>query len=557
MSASQKKKLRNEQNAVQLTEKQVAEQKEAKKLRLYTAIFTIAIVLMLCVVLVTTVIESGLIQRNTTAATVSDSKISAPELNYYYVDSVTQFQREWGDAFMFSGLALDTPFNEQVRVEETGETWADYFMDRAAETMRYTYALYTAAKADGYVLSEEDTTVLDNMMQRVELDAMMTTGARDLKTYLKAAYGAGANEDSYREYLTVQFLASKYAMDHADSLTYSAEQIREKDAADPSEYNSYSYNQYYLSTTPFLQGGTKDDEGIVTYSPEEKAAAAEAAKAAMDGLVETLRGSESAVPTTAEDLDAAIAGIAGILFDGEPETAKSTPSKDLFKNQIPSVLTEWVISADRKAGDLTVIPNESTVTDAEGNSTTTAVGYYVVLFNGVNDNTNKISNVRHILVKYEGGMQDANGVTTYSAEEKEAAGAEAAGILAQFQAGETTEEAFAALATEKSDDTGSAANGGLIEDILPSSPYVENFLNWAVDPARVAGETGIIETEYGYHVMYYVGDSELNYRDTMIRNVLVNEAMTEWENSMVEPVTLEITNPKHVPMDMVLYSRAQ
>ena len=43
MSASAKKKLRKEQNAAQLTEKQLKQQKEAKKLKLYTTIFVVAI----------------------------------------------------------------------------------------------------------------------------------------------------------------------------------------------------------------------------------------------------------------------------------------------------------------------------------------------------------------------------------------------------------------------------------------------------------------------------------------------------------------------------------
>ena len=50
MSASSKKKLRKEQNAAAMTEKQLQEQKEAKKLRLYTGIFAVAIAVMILVV---------------------------------------------------------------------------------------------------------------------------------------------------------------------------------------------------------------------------------------------------------------------------------------------------------------------------------------------------------------------------------------------------------------------------------------------------------------------------------------------------------------------------
>ena len=34
---------------------------------------------------------------------------------------------------------------------------------------------------------------------------------------------------------------------------------------------------------------------------------------------------------------------------------------------------------------------------------------------------------------------------------------------------------------------------------------VAAFEDWCFDTARKAGDTGIVQTEYGYHVMYYVG----------------------------------------------------
>ena len=46
MSASSKKKLRNEQQTAKKTKKQVAEQKEAKKLTLYTTIFVVVLAVM-------------------------------------------------------------------------------------------------------------------------------------------------------------------------------------------------------------------------------------------------------------------------------------------------------------------------------------------------------------------------------------------------------------------------------------------------------------------------------------------------------------------------------
>ena len=49
MSASSKKKLRKEQAAAQMTEKQLAEQKEAKKLKLYTTAFVVMVAIVLVI----------------------------------------------------------------------------------------------------------------------------------------------------------------------------------------------------------------------------------------------------------------------------------------------------------------------------------------------------------------------------------------------------------------------------------------------------------------------------------------------------------------------------
>ena len=49
MSASSKKKLRNELEAAKLTERQLAEQKEAKKLKLYTTAFVVVLAAILVI----------------------------------------------------------------------------------------------------------------------------------------------------------------------------------------------------------------------------------------------------------------------------------------------------------------------------------------------------------------------------------------------------------------------------------------------------------------------------------------------------------------------------
>ena len=45
---------------------------------------------------------------------------------------------------------------------------------------------------------------------------------------------------------------------------------------------------------------------------------------------------------------------------------------------------------------------------------------------------------------------------------------------------------------------------------------VSSFNDWCFDESRQTGNTGIIESQYGYHVMYFVGKSDTTYRDYQI-----------------------------------------
>ena len=145
--------------------------------------------------------------------------------------------------------------------------------------------------------------------------------------------------------------------------------------------------------------------------------------------------------------------------------------------------------------------------------------------NGVEKDMGLQSAVRHILIQPEGGTTDENNVVTYSDEEKAAAYAEAERILGEWKAGDATEESFAELANTYSKDGGSNTTGGLYENINIDASYVEQFRAWAVDSARKVGDTGIVETEFGYHIMYFVSGED--YFTYTVREQLISQRIQE------------------------------
>lgn len=528
MSASSKKKIRKEQEAEKLTEKQLTAQKEEKKVRTLTTVFVICMAAILVVALFfgirQTITANGTMEKKTTALTVGEHKISGAELNYFYIDTVNNFMSTYGSYAAMFGLDTSKALDEQAFNPETGETWADYLLGSAESSAKSNYALADAAKEAGYTLSDNAKASVDAVINSMDAYGAMS-GYGDGKAYLKAMYGNGASMDSYRAYLEQSFLAEEYRDFYTNGLTYTDDQIRAAESENFDQYSSYSFNYYYLSATRFLEGGTEGENGT-TYTDEEKAASVKAAEAAANEVMD-------AEIASVADLDAAIAA----LSINEGQTASSTASENMLYSSISSAYAEWVTDSARKEGDLTIIPNTNTSVGEDGKETTTTSGYYLVYFVGKNDNQFAMSNVRHILVAFEGGTTDSTtNVTTYSDEEKAAAKEEAEAILAEWKSGAATEDSFAELANAKSDD-GNGTTGGLYENITADSNFVVNFKNWALEDHK-AGDTGIVETEYGYHVMYYCGDSAITYRDYMIENDLRSADAQQWYQNLLEPMEM-------------------
>jgi len=536
MSASSKKKLRKEQEAAKMTEKQLTAQKEATKTKLYTTAFVavMAVILVIAVVVGVkqTITASGIREKNTVALTVGDHELNSVEMNYYFMDAVNNFYSSYGSYASMFGLDMTKPLNEQYVDEEAGLTWADDFMTSASESAAATYALVDAAEAAGYTLPAEQKEALETEMASLELYATMY-GYSNADSYLKAMYGNGASKETYTKYYENQILASSYYSNYAESLTYEDADLRAKEAEDFNAYSSFSYNYYYLSANRFLAGGTTDAEGNTTYSDEETAAAVAAAEEAAKALTD-------AQITDAAALDAAIAA----LEINKDTTAASTANTDTLYSSINSAYADWLADSSRKAGDVAYF--ESSTAD-------TVNGYYVVMFQSSTDNAFPLKNVRHILVspthEHEEGETHENG-ETYSEEELSAAKAAAEEILAQWKSGDATEESFAALANEKSAD-GDGVSGGLYENVYPGQ-MVQNFNDWCFDSARRAGDTGIVESTYGYHVMYFVGNSTTSYRDYLIENTLLNADLESWYTDLVASMTQTEGNTTYIRKDLVL-----
>ena len=107
---------------------------------------------------------------------------------------------------------------------------------------------------------------------------------------------------------------------------------------------------------------------------------------------------------------------------------------------------------------------------------------------------------------------------------------EAQDLLDQWVSGGADEDTFADLAYEKS-ACSSYVNGGLL-DPFAKGEMVQEFEDWCFAEGREYGDYGMVRTEYGWHIIFYVDGYEA-WRELALTNVIsekLYDIMTEMEN---------------------------
>lgn len=502
MSASREKKNRQQmQNTVQSApEAKKGMSKSAKKaLNIVIAIAAVAVIVFFAMV------TTGFFEAHTTAATIGNRKLSPAEINYWLVDTYAEEQSSM--AYL---VDEELPLSEQAYPEEGFDTWYDYMLDLALDTAASTYAVYDEAVAEGFTISETGKETIKSQLDTLDLYGSMY-GYTNGSAYLTAMYGPGCKTASYKNYLTVNTTAQEYVSAKFADSTYTAEELDAYYAENSDEVDVVSYRAFQL-----MAETSTDEEGNTTVTDEALSAAEEKAIAMADAA----KGSEEkflelALENTPEEQQTD--------FDAEA----STQAPNTIKSQTPEVAREWLSDSARTFGDVYVVEN------------TSATGFYVFFFKEAIDMDISLPSVRHILIQPE---TDEEGNIPEGAWDDAKARAEE--ILAEYEAGEQTEEAFAALADANTSDTGSTGNGGLYENIVPGQMVTE-FNDWCFS-IHSAGDTGIIETTYGYHVMYFVGESLNTYRDIATETSKRNSDYTAWEEGIEASAEYTLVNDKNI-----------
>ena len=378
-------------------------------------------------------------------------------------------------------------------------TLKDYFDQQAVSQLKQVYALTDAAEAAGF---EYDASAdVDDFAESIETGA--ANANMSAADYLKSSYGTLATMDKVKAYVEKSSIATAYYNSIEDATEITDEEVSDYYDENKDNYDSVDYLACKIAadmpetetvaaeetTAPETETGETE-----TLSEEEKAAQEAEKKAA----------EEAAMTAAKEKADEMLEQISdessfeNLYADYATDTAVELRKTNAKKSSIsPTGVGQWLFDSARQAGDTTVIE------DTTGNA------YYVVYFIDRYLDHAKTVDVRHILIRSSAETTDEmTDEEKATAEENAKAEAKqkAEDIYAEWKNGDATEDSFAALAEANSEDTGSNTNGGLYEAVTKGQ-MAASFNDWIFDDARKPGDTEIVETEYGYHVMYFVGDN--------------------------------------------------
>lgn len=450
---------------------------KSKGTRLTLVALALVLVLALSVWLVASL---GVLQKSVTAMTVADRKLTATDLNLI-LGNMTASQQY--------GLAFNEEFQkllDQPSGATEGNTVRDDLINQMMPGVVFMYAALSEIDKEAYVPTDEQMAEIEKSVEALkkQFADMSVQSGRSVSNLVKLYYGPGANLRLVERDTRNSMIIHYYEGAVRDKTDLSDEKIEafyqeHKDSLDVFSYQAYSFK---------IEGEDLTDD--------EK-------KEAVEDLFKDLKGAlEDLKSLSFEET------VAKYLVEEEGDEDLDLDPEDLVFNKmrpsrINKDLLDFLKEADRKSGEADLIKGKDSVT--------------LVRFLGREKDDFRPYSVRHILIANEEGEERADEELKKEAEE----------ILAKFKEGAKTSDDFAKLVVEYSKDQGSVSNGGLYADVAAGT-MVPEFEKWSIEEGRKPGDTGIVKTSFGYHIMYFEGLADEPALDGKIRDSLEELHVNEW-----------------------------
>lgn len=521
---------------------------------------------------------SGVLERGKNVMTVGETEVDKYKYGFYYTSSFNnyfnmsyQYDSYYGEGYgkMFTGYDYLTSPDAQAysgEIEGIEEpTFADFFDYTAKQQLQYVEAAHLYAEENGIALTEEDVAKVDDQIEEYRTEASSGERKYSLPAYLRESFGKGMTEKLFREILLEQALVAKVnevkTQEFKDS--YSDKKVEETYKKEIATYGVVSLRNYVIKADT-VEVESEDESAEATKEVTKETMAAAKTKAEAFAAAAT---DEEKFKSLAADYEKAAGNddYKEMLTDDTATLMEDATQADI--SSADEKFLDWAFDEGTAKGETYIVEEEDT-------------GYTVYLMVAPVHKAadEKTYDVRHILLQFPEEEEETTEATEEDAdksEEKEeetvkaelldtsaydavididvdleetkdpALYMETQEILKKYLEGDKTEDAFAALAAEYSADS-NAEDGGIYEDVTKGY-MVAPFEDWAFEKGRKYGDVGIVETEFGYHIMYFIGTETTTWSDA-IKQDLATEDYNTFSEELVKQdnVALTITDEKNV-----------
>ncbi len=430
-------------------------------------------------------------------ATVDGQKISIGMYDYYYASIVSYYEQY--ASYGYYSLDTTKDYSKQYTTDDDGNkiSWQKFFETEALKEVEQITTYYSKALEEGVTLTSAQKKTIDKQISTLKDSASQNDVSLD--QYIKANFGTYCSEDTIRIMLEQYYLSANYKGKFKSETKVTDNDV---DKSYNDHKNDYKKIEFYYIASPY--DATDDNSKNESIKTAEKIMAKMKDKKSVIALVPEVYSSyiDSQVKSSMEQ-DSTLT----------EKKAREEAVKSYESNVVTTVsgsdspfddkMNTWLFSDDTKVGSKKYYIDES-------------AGYiYIVL------KTSKASveedetyTVRHILVAPESGSNSSSSTsekTEYTDEQWAAAKKKADSILAKFNKTDKSEYEFAKLAEQYSTDSASTSSGsndsfgGLYESVTLGQ-MVPDFEKWSIDDSRKYGDTGIVKSDYGYHIMFFIND---------------------------------------------------
>lgn len=466
--------------------------------------------------------EGDMMNPGSVIAEIDGTKVSIGMFNYYY-SSIVSYYEQYA-AYGYFDLDTSIDYADQYTTDEDGNKvkWEDFFKNECLKEIETTTAYYTAGKAAGVTLTKAQQETLDSQIESLKESA--SEAEVTLNQYIAANFGKYCTEETLRLMLEQYYITANYKGMLACDSQFTDDEIDKyfNEHTDDFKQITFSYLAFVYDTTD----EDSESESLETAKSYMKKMTDDKAVKALVPEVYADYISDDAQAAMESDSDLTEKeAIADATETYEQNTTASITGSDSPFNED---VTKWLFSDDTAIGSTNYYIDE-------------ASGYiYVILKTEkptvLDDNT---YSVRHILIMPESDENSDGTEEEYTDEQWAAAEKEAKKILDEYNKGDKTEYSFALLAEEYSTDTASTSAsssdtfGGLYEGVTEGE-MVPEFENWSLDSSRKYGDTEIVKSDYGYHIMFFVSSGP-QYKSDIIAALREDklEKITEESNVKV------------------------